>query len=505
MAEDDTKVAGQSDEQKKRPAYKETPEPVTAHKTWSCNGKTLEYDVWAGHVRICEDNGDPIGSMFAISYTVCAPQGSEDQVNGAVGESRPVTFCFNGGPGSASVLINVGGIGPRCVVPNSDSRIGPAPYTIVDNPNSLLGTSDLVFIDALSTGWSVLADGVEPKRAWSVDQDADCFARFIAAWLEQSGRWNSPLYLYGESYGTTRNAVLCKVLESRNIGLNGVIMLSAIFDWAASIPGNDANYIQLFPTFASIAKYHGRCGIGMQMEYDELFNDAVAFAEGTLAPALLLGDRLDPEAEAEIADVMSSYIGLDAGYILSKHLRVELTDFRQELLKGEGLVCGRLDGRFTYHCGNFLQTSSEGEPADDPSDSATMPAWAAGFRQIVRSEIGYKNPMPYLMSNWENVGMKWDHTHTSAGASWKSKTPNVAYDLAQTMRYNPYMKVMVIGGRFDLATPYLGPVEDMARMFLPKEIKANLTFRLYDSGHMVYVNPSAFASMAEDVEEFYRA
>ncbi len=494
MAEETNAAQGAPVAGKPVRTFKQFPQATSAELVWECSGSRIAYTATAAHIEIREDDGEPIGSMFSISYIARDPE-----------PNRPVTFCFNGGPGSASVLINVGGLGPRRVLPNGDRRIGPAPYAIEDNPNTLLQVSDLVFIDALGTGWSRLAEGVEPERAYGVDKDADCFARCIAAWLEQSGRWNAPLYLFGESYGTTRNAVLSRELERRGIGLNGVVMLSAIFDWVATIPGNDANYVQLFPTCASIAQYFGRCPAAEGKTPDELFGAAADFAETELAPALLLGDRLAADREASLAEVMASYMGLDAAYIARKHLRVELTDFRQELLRDEGLVCGRLDGRFTFEGGNFLQTSAEGQPEEDPSDSATTAAWSAAFHQIVSNEIGYHSNLPYIMSSWETVGLSWNHTHTSAGAAWKAKTPNVAYDLAETMRHNPYLKVLVLGGRYDLATPFLGPIEDMARMFLGEKTKRNLSWKLYDAGHMIYVNPEAFDKMAVDVEEFYKA
>ncbi len=466
-------TAGAGEAKPKR-AFKEVPEAATAQLVWHGPQGDLTYEARAGHVEIREDDGEPIGSLFMLTYTVLGADGTADP-------SRPVSFCFNGGPGSSSVLINVGGIGPRHVVPNGDKRIGPAPYDIEDNPESCIAYSDLVFIDALGTGWSVLADGVENKRAYNIDADADCFCRAIAAWLEQTGHWNSPLYLFGESYGTTRNAVLCHDLEDKGIGLNGVVMLSALFDWVPMIPGNDNNYVQLFPSSACIARYHGKSGIDTSLSYDELFWQAASFAENKLSPALLLGDRLEPEREAELAHEMAPYLGLAEDYIARKHLRIELTDFRQELLRDEGLVCGRLDARYTFEAGNFLQTSSEGQPADDPADSATTAAWAAGFRWIVANEIGYHNPKPYLMSAWETIGKDWSHNHTSAGVAWGSDMANVAYDLAETMRHNPLMKVVVLGGRFDLATPFLGPIEDMSRMYLGDEVKQNLSFKLYDS------------------------
>ena len=481
-----------------KPDFAERPEPVSARLAWHGAGEEIPYVATAGHIDIRENCGKPIGSLFSISYVKVDEEGNADP-------SRPVTFAFNGGPGSASVLVNVGGIGPRRVSPCGDRRIGPAPFAIEDNPYTLLKTSDLVFIDALGTGWSVFAQGVAPERAWGVDKDAECFRRAVEAWLEQTGRWNSPLYLFGESYGTTRNAVLCRELEEAGVAVNGVVMLSAIFDWSPTIPGNDANYVQLFPTFASIANYFGRCDAAKGKTDDELFEAASAFAEDKLAPALVKGDRLPKETEEKLADEMSDYLGLSKKYLRRKHLRVELTDFRQELLADEGRVCGRLDGRFTYDAGNFLQTSAEGQHEGDPSDSATMAAWNAGFRHIVGTEIGYHNPKPYLLGNYPEIGPKWDHTHTSAGVRYSAHEPNVAYDLALTMRHNPLMKVLVLGGRYDLATPFLGPIEDLSRMYLSDEVKKNLSFKLYDAGHMIYVNTEAFAKMAADVEEFYRA
>ncbi len=487
-------------EGKAKRAFKETPAAAEARLRWrGPDGETLAYTARAGHVQIREDDGQPVGALFTVAYTADAPAGE-----GSRAQERPVTFCFNGGPGSSSVWINVGGIGPRRVVPNGDRRIGPAPYAVEDNPDTALRYTDLVFVDALGTGWSVLAEGVEGKRAFGVDGDADCFARCIEAWLEETGRWNAPLYLYGESYGTTRNAVLCRQLEKRGIGLSGIVMLSAIFDWAPTLMGNDAGYVQMFPTFAAIAKYHGRSDRGEALSDDELFEAASTFAETRLAPALLLGDRLDASEEDELAGEMADYIGLSRGYLTRKHLRVQLTDFRQELLRDERRVCGRLDGRFTYEAGNFLQGSSEGAPEDDPTDSATTAAWVAGFRSHLAREVGYRNPAPYVYSAWETVGVNWDSSHQGAQVAWKDGTPNVTYDLAETMRHNPHMKVLVLGGRYDLATPFLGPIEDLSRMYLGPEIKANLAFKLYDAGHMIYVNPEAAHRMAADVASLYR-
>ena len=486
----------QSCPQKHDRAFVQVPQSVQAHLEWSSADESFSYLACAGHTNICENDGRPIGSMFCISYMKLDENGDTDP-------SRPVTFMFNGGPGSASILINVGGLGPRRVRPAGDKRMGPAPFELEDNALTLLRLSDLVVVDALGTGWSVLADGVPESRAYGLDADGECFARFVTTWLNENNRWNSPLYLLGESYGTTRNCVLVRELEDRRVCVNGVVMLSAIFDWTPTQPGNDANYIQLFPTCACIAQYFGRSAKGVSLSSEELFDQAAAFAETRLAPALILGDRLADGVEDELATQMASYIGLDPEYICAKHLRVELTDFRQELLRDKDLVCGRLDGRFTFEGGNFLQRSSEGCPEEDPSDVQLTGPWNMAFRHHVCDEIGYSFERAHIVSSWDPVGLNWVHAHRSAGAQWKSEQPNVAYDLAKVMRHNPHLRVLILGGRYDMATPYLGPLEDMARMYLGDDIKANLTWRLYDSGHMIYVNDEVFPQLYADLAEFY--
>ena len=483
----------QKTEEKAKHEFAKHPKRVWAKRVWQADGQTIDYVACAGHTNIREDDGTPIGSVFSVDYLA--------QVDDT--QSRPVTFAFNGGPGSASVPINVGGIGPRIAVPNDDRRIGPAPFQIIDNPQTMLQVTDLVFIDAIGTGWSDFASGVETKRAWGIDKDADCFARFIEAWLERTGRWNSPLYLFGESCGTTRNAVLARILEERGIPLSGVVMLSALFDWSPTSPGNDYNYVQLLPNYAAIARYFGKATSMAGATDDELFWTVADFAEAQLAPALLKGDRLDAKTEDELAGVMAGFTGLSKDYLLRKHLRVELTDFRCELLRDERRVCGRLDGRFSYDAGNFLQTSREGQPEDDPADSGMSAAWAMAWHHIIANEIGYGYKRPYIQGNWEKIGPAWDHQHTSAGALWDATTANVVYDLATTMRKNPLMKVIVLGGRYDLATPFLGPIEDLSKMYLSDSVKGNLSFKLYDAGHMIYVNPEAHAKMAQDLFAFY--
>lgn len=477
------------------------PAPVSKTLHWSGAGSSFDYVATAGHVDIREKNGDPLGSLFCLSYTVepCAAASPTPRP----GNPRPVVFAYNGGPGSASVPINIGGIGPRIVEPKATENMGPAPFSIIDNPDTVLQWADLVVIDALGTGWSKLAEGVKANRAYGVDADAECFARCIEAWLAKTGRYNSPLYIFGESYGTTRNAVLCTKLEELSIPLAGIIMLSSLFDWSWTTPGNSNNYIVTFPTYAAIARYHGKASTMQDGGDDEFFEAACHFATHELAPALILGDQLEPAKEDELAQAMSAFTGLPVAYLKRRHLRVEATDFRWELLHDEGLVCGRFDGRFTFEAGNYLQLSREGNlEYEDPSGSAAEGAWAAAWHHVVENEIGYHNPLPYLQGDYGNISPKWKFTHRSAGAQYATPLPDVTFDLATALRRSPHTRLLIMGGRYDLATPYLAPVLDLARMYLGERTRKNVSWKLYGAGHMVYINPEARAQMGADLAVF---
>lgn len=465
------------------------PAPASADFTWRAGGEEVPYTATAGHIDVRGDAGSLIGKMFSISYVM----------RGADPAARPVTFCYNGGPGSSSVPINIGGMGPRRVRTSGTDHLG-LPAEVEDNPGSLLPMSDLVFLDALGTGYSVLAEGVDGRDVWGVDGDADAFCRAIIAWLEANGRWGSPVYLFGESYGTVRNAVLMRLLGERCVPVRGVVMLSAIFDWVQTLPGEDLYYLGMLPTYAATARYFGRAGKGT--DEARWFDDAMEFTERVLAPALLRGDRLPAREKASVARKVSKLIGLPADLIERSNLRVDLDAFRRSLLADEGRVTGRLDMRFTSAAPLPQQSSSGFFAAEDAADDAVEPVWTAAFRRHL-AEIGYRGAPMYLAQNYAVVGEKWNWTHAEPGCEEAAAAPNVAYDIAVALKRNPTCRVAILGGRYDAATTYWNVVHDVSCLFLPPELRERVEFKLYSCGHMAYVDAPTLEQMSRDMREFY--
>lgn len=466
------------------------PEPACATMAWECAGERIEYVASAGHIDVRTDTGKLLGKMFALSY-VAAPD--------ARASARPVTFCYNGGPGSASVPINVGGIGPKRVATDGLRHVA-APARMEDNPATLLRVSDLVFLDALGTGYSVVAEGTDPQDMWSVDGDADTFARAIVSWLTRNNRWGSPVYLFGESYGTMRNAVLMRLLSERFVPVTGVIMLSSVFDWAQKMPGSLLGYVGLLPVFAATARHFGRAGAGT----DEAawFDGAMDFAERVYAPMLLRGDRMTPAEKASSARELSEIIGLPAELIARNNLRIDLTTFRSSLLADEGLVTGRFDTRFTTHtpC-TSIEVSSP--IAGDASSDAIEPAWNAAFRRHLQ-QIGFAGAPEYPLSNFMKIGITWDRSHEVPGSGMRAAAPNVAYDIAAALMHNPTMRVAVLGGRYDAATPWWNAAHDISNLFLPEDLKRRVELKLYSAGHMAYVDEPTLVELGRDLSAFYR-
>lgn len=471
-----------------RPAV---PASASARLTWSNNGKTLNYTATAGHLDVREDTGALLAQMFSIGYVVTN--------DGAADAQRPVTFAFNGGPGSASVPVNIGGIGPiRCKTDGVKHLSRPE---IEDNPYTLLQQTDLVFLDAPGTGWSTLAEGADPKKIFGIDGDASAFSRAIQDWLEKNNRWDSPVYLFGESYGTIRNAALMRLLGEQGVYVSGVIMLSAIFDWVQTLPGNDLYYLGMMPTYAATAQFFGKAGT----EFDEKtwFDKAMDFADDVLAPALLKGDRLSAKKEREVADQLSEFVGLPAEFIAASHLRISLETFRAKLLEAEGKIAGRLDTRFSSDAYHPAQSSSEFLASEDASIDAVDATWNVAFLHFLRDKLGYVAPSRYLGSNYGTIGVNWDWNHQAAGTEEKVGAPNVSFDIAAALRRSPRTKLAILGGRYDAATTYWNVVHDMSAQFFSDEIKANIEWHLYNCGHMAYVDVPTLIAMYDDLKAFY--
>ena len=470
-----------------------TPEAASARLAWASGDERIDYTACASHLDVRSDTGALVGQMFSLAYVKVDAEGKPDA-------TRPVTFCYNGGPGCASVPINFGGIGPRRVKTDGVNHLS-YPIEVEDNPQTLLRQSDLVFLDALGTGYSTVAEGADTSKIFGVDGDADCFARAITTWLEENGRWASPLYLFGESYGTVRNAVLMRLLGERSVKVCGVVMLSAIFDWVQTIEGEDLYHLGMTPTMAATAQFFGRAGEGV--DPDQWFDQAMDFTEDVLAPALLRGDRLSPEREERVARQLAHIIGLPESLVRSRRLRITLEDFRRNLLADENRAIGRLDMRFASDAPVAVQQSSDWFAGEDAADDAVDASWTNAFRAFLHDELGYKSPARYLTSNYENVGTKWKWEHQQPGFSWPSSSPNVAYDIAVAMRRNPRMKVCIIGGRYDAATTWWNVVHDMSCQFLSPTLKERLEWHRYGCGHMAYVDEPTLQQMGADLEAFY--
>jgi carboxypeptidase C (cathepsin A) len=436
-------------------------------------------------------DASPTARMFYVAYF------KKD----ARPEDRPITFFYNGGPGSSTVWLHMGSLGPKHVMTSGDEHLPAAPYKLVDNADSLLDTSDLVFIDMPGTGFGRIAGKDAEKAFWGVDQDAGAFARFIARFITKYGRWNSPKYIFGESYGTTRSAVLANVLENdRNVDLNGVILLSQIFNFATDIdaarenPGVDLPYELALPTYAATAWYHKK--LPQQPQALEPFLKEVEdFAMGPYAHALALGTDVSDAEKKQVAEKMHEYIGLPIDYLVKANLRVSGGEFEKTLQDDQDLTTGRLDTRFSGPTINPLSENAE----YDPQSSAISSAYVSLFNEYVRRDLKYGEGQTYLPQALFG-SYQWDMVHHGNPMSL-----NVANDLADAMKTNPRLKVMVNGGYYDLATPFFAAVYEEKHLPIPRSLTKNIEYSWYESGHMVYVREASLKELHDRVASFIRS
>ncbi|HEV8407484.1 MAG TPA: peptidase S10 [Sphingomicrobium sp.] len=490
------------------------PSEVRSAGTVTVGGQPIAYDAVAGtlvvHAKewtdtdLTEADADtsadknknapkPEASMF---YTAYFRQG---QPTG----TRPITFLFNGGPGSSTVWLRMGAFSPVRVITAAD-RHTPAPYGVADNDQSLLDVSDLVFIDAPGTGFSRIAGKDKEKAFYGVDQDIHAFTDFITQFLTKYDRWKSPKYVFGESYGTMRAAGLSLALQRADVDLNGVMLLSDILNWdfmpddPKLNPGIDMPYIVSLPTYAATAWYHGR--VANRPANLRLFLDQVEnFATGDYAHALMEGDAL-PDAERQrIAGQLSAYTGLSTPYLLKSNLRIEYGAFQKELFGNEELTTGTLDTRFL---GATLDPLSK-VASYDPQDAAISAAYVAAWNSYVRERLHYTPDIQY--KSGIPVYSKWDYKHQPPGAgSPLIALPNVLPDLASAMKQNPDLHVMVNGGLFDISTPYFEGKMEMRHLPVPPALLSNVEFHYYQSGHMAYLRPEQLAELHSNIADFIR-
>ncbi len=526
--------AGTAPRAPKRPL----PGPVThtTRATTTVGGVQWTYDATVATRHIDTTKVAPAASVFHADF-IALPDGQHPD------PTRPVTFLFNGGPGSASTFLLLGSLGPRRIV-TRDPVAEPAapattaPYDLIDNPQTLLPQSDLVFIDAPGTGFSDIAEEAKAEL-WSVDGDVAGFVQFIQKWLSDNGRWNSPKYVFGESYGTVRGSALSYALLDVGIALNGLVLLSDILDYGHIVGSSDQAFIGYLPTYAAIARYHGRAGSGTRIDEDgpaasqlpasasagragsgavsdletlqAHVQEARAFADGMLRQALSRGDRLAPADARAVATRFGELTGLSPEYVLRSDLRVLDTRFRKELLRDVGRVVGRYDGRVS---GYDLDAASDDETfvADDAFIS---PAYAALVNAYLRDELGWAGAVerrPYADFDWASTepGKGWTWTHKQpvhTKSMWDSTLtyPQVMPDLAAALVRNPRLKVLVANGYFDLATPFFQTEYDIDHVALPAALRSNIAVTYYPAGHMVYTSPSALSKLIADLRTFYAA
>jgi carboxypeptidase C (cathepsin A) len=436
----------------------------------------------------------PEASMFYTAYFK----------HGAPAASRPITFLFNGGPGSSSIWLHMGAFGPVRVATTDGKHNPPAPYSTVNNSQSLLDISDLVFIDAPGTGFSRIAGKDKEKAFYGVDQDIDAFTKFISQFLTKYGRWNSPKYVFGESYGTMRAAGLALSLQQADIDLNGVMLLSDILNWdfmpddPQLNPGIDMPYIVALPTYAATAWYFDKIP-NKPADLRAYLDEVEHFATTDYAQALIQGNAL-PEAERQrIAERLSAYTGLSVDYLLKTSLRVEYGAFQKELLADRELTTGTLDTRFVGATLDPLSKVAE----YDPQGSALGAAYVAAWHKYVRDHLHYDPGIQF--KSGIPIYSKWDYKHQPPGSGRPLiMLPNVLPDLAVAMKQNPTLKVMVNGGYYDVSTPYFEGKMELRHLPVPPALQQNIEYHYYQSGHMVYVHIPTLVELHDNVADFIR-
>ncbi len=460
------------------------------HHVAATHAGAMKYTATAGTLTIRDDDAKPIASVFYVAYTA---DGVKDY------KRRPVTFFYNGGPGSSTLWLHMGSFAPERVQTAGPEYIKPAPYPFGPNPETLLDKTDMIFVDAIGTGYSRALGDRHDKDFWGVDQDADGFARAIMRYVTKNARWQSPKFIFGESYGTTRSGALSYMLQDRGMALNGVIILSSILNYGIRQPGFDQVYISYLPSFAATAWYHHKVP-NPPADVATFVEQAREWAAGPYAQALAQGSTLDPATRDKIAQQMAAFTGLSPQFIIAANLRIDLARFQKELLRDQRLTIGRYDSRYTG-----IDADAAGErPEYDASDTAISGAFIASFNDYLARDLGYKTDMPYRVSAYGLDGFKWDFTHKAPGGGRGEQTsPDVAVDISAAMRTNPYLHLLSLNGYYDMATPFFGTEYDLHHMGLDPAQAQNVEFRYYPSGHMAYLNPDALRMMHRDLAAFY--
>jgi carboxypeptidase C (cathepsin A) len=463
---------------------KEEPPIVTKHSV-RVGSRTLNYTTTTGFMPIKNDrSGETEARIFYIAYTL---DGVSDP------KTRPLMFSFNGGPGSASVWLHLGAIGPRRVRMLDDGMMPPPPYDMEDNQQTWLDQTDLVFIDPVGTGYSRAAKQELASKFFGLKGDIGSVGEFIRLYLGRSERWSSPLFLVGESYGTTRASGLSDYLFDHGVGLNGILLISTVmnFQTIRFADNNDLPLVLILPSYATTAWYHKKLSPQMQAKsVADIAKEARDFAANEFMPALMRIDTLSPQERSNLADKYSQFTGLSRDYVERNNFRIELSKFMKELLRDRRRSIGRLDSRFL----GIDRNASGDEPDDDPSMNAIRPPYTAAFNDYVRRDLGYKSDVEYYILGG-GITSPWNWNTNNGYA-------DTSIPLRDAMAKNPYMKIFIGCGYYDMATPFYAAEYTVSALNLDPSLRKNIAFNYYEAGHMMYIEKNSLKKLKDDAAAF---
>ncbi len=463
---------------------------VTKHEIIN-GGKSIKYKAVAAETYLKNEAGEEVAALWSVAYV---QEGINDQTK------RPVTFVFNGGPGSSSVWLHMGMFGPQLVKLDSDAKVddGAAPYKMVANNKGLFDLTDFVFVDPVGTGYSRVIGKGKKEDFWGLYEDAESISNFMRQWITDNNRWFSPKYIVGESYGTPRAVAVTEALEGggQNMALNGLILISQCLDYAGStsLPDNITSYLTYLPSMAATSWYHKKAGQGQTLE--AFVEECRNYTYDAYAPALYRGSYLSDSEKDKVAEKLSYFTGLKKDYILKSNLRIMMQRYQKELLSDQGIVIGRNDGRFM---GSEIDQLSDGPHLGDASNYQTSSAYTAAMNYYNASVLQVKMDRPYITSNG-SINSNWNWRPIPLGQDWEPSFMNVARTLGETMRRNTAMKVLVTAGYYDLICPFFDAEYTFSRNGIEKE-KVKIAY--YEAGHMMYLHEPDYLKMSEDLRVFF--